>query len=719
MALSGEGMLSPVPEFYDEGRNDSESRLPEFDEQDYRSHRNVYVGVHVPYCVPRNHKHHKRRRHRKRIHVQEGPSGRNTPLFEEVDHIEPPRTPVDPCDRVKFILGEETTDGDSQHIPTHSLFTELEELCYDEHGDKIEWKETARWVKFEEDIEEGGEKWSKPHVASLSLHSLFDLRVCMVKGTVLLDLAANNLEQISDCVLDHLVSTNQLEEENRENVHAALLQRHKHHCTKDQEKKRFPFTRLSLGDMVHYGAHNHKTDHQVEGGRGSVQSSGSFLSWFGHQDNGQTSRKESDTSVPAHDVQRNNSHASNGNGGDEPHIKFDQHFMKKLPEGSEASNVLVGEVDFLTHSIIAFVRLSEAQFLGDLTEVPIPTRFLFILLGPKGNHERYHEIGRAIATLMADEVFHEVAYKARNRGDLLAGVDEFLDQVTVLPPGEWDPQIRLEPPPQVPSQVDRMVSSKESKEITEHPPTIEFNKIPFTGLWSDIKRRYRQYPSDFKDSVWDTATNKCSVLTLLSTIASIIFIYFANIAPAIIFGQVLSEKTDGHMGPVEMILSVGIGNFVYALTAGQPIVILGGTGPTLIFEDIIYKFCTQRDIPYLEFRFWIGLWTGLLLIILVICNASVIVRIFTRFTAEIFSALISFIIIYESIAKIWNTHLENPYDMFYWFPLWSRKCDCYEFDSEENYDNFTIANRISNATNLGSHFQTPVSYTHLTLPTKA
>ena len=51
--------------------------------------------------------------------------------------LEPPRTPVDPCDRVKFILGEETTDGsDSQHIPTHSLFTELEELCYDEHGDK-------------------------------------------------------------------------------------------------------------------------------------------------------------------------------------------------------------------------------------------------------------------------------------------------------------------------------------------------------------------------------------------------------------------------------------------------------------------------------------------------------------------------------------------------------------------------------------------------------
>lgn len=48
-----------------------------------------------------------------------------------------------------------------------------------------------------------------------------------------------------------------------------------------------------------------------------------------------------------------------------------------------------------------------------------------------------------------------MAYKARNRGDLMAGIDEFLDKVTVLPPGEWDPQIRLEPPSKVPSQAKR------------------------------------------------------------------------------------------------------------------------------------------------------------------------------------------------------------------------------------------------------------------------
>ena len=47
---------------------------------------------------------------------------------------------------------------------------------------------------------------------------------------------------------------------------------------------------------------------------------------------------------------------------------------------------------------------------------------------------------------MSDEVFHDVAYKAKQRDHLLAGLDEFLDAVTVLPPGEWDPSIRIEPP---------------------------------------------------------------------------------------------------------------------------------------------------------------------------------------------------------------------------------------------------------------------------------
>ena len=62
-------------------------------------------------------------------------------------------------------------------------------------------------------------------------------------------------------------------------------------------------------------------------------------------------------------------------------------------------------------------------------------------------------------SLFSDEVFHEVAYRARGRDDLLAGLDEFLDSVTVLPPGEWDPAIRIEPPVAVPSQTARRMTT--------------------------------------------------------------------------------------------------------------------------------------------------------------------------------------------------------------------------------------------------------------------
>lgn len=56
-----------------------------------------------------------------------------------------------PAQRVQFILGEDIEDGATHE--SHPLFSEMEELV--KEGDEVEWKETARWVKFEEDVEEG------------------------------------------------------------------------------------------------------------------------------------------------------------------------------------------------------------------------------------------------------------------------------------------------------------------------------------------------------------------------------------------------------------------------------------------------------------------------------------------------------------------------------------------------------------------------------------
>lgn len=54
--------------------------------------------------------------------------------------------------------------------------------------------------------------------------------------------------------------------------------------------------------------------------------------------------------------------------------QIDLHFMKKIPPGAEASNVLVGELEFLDRPVVAFIRLAPAVLLNGLAEVPITTR---------------------------------------------------------------------------------------------------------------------------------------------------------------------------------------------------------------------------------------------------------------------------------------------------------------------------------------------------------
>ncbi|KAM3832134.1 electrogenic sodium bicarbonate cotransporter 1 isoform 3-T4 [Vipera latastei] len=331
-------------------------------------------------------------------------------------------------------------------------------------------------------------------------------------------------------------------------------------------------------------------------------------------------------------------------------------FMKKLPRDAEASNVLVGEVDFLENPFIAFVRLQQAVMLGALTEVPVPTRFLFILLGPKGKAKSYHEIGRAIATLMSDEVFHDIAYKAKDRQDLIAGIDEFLDEVIVLPPGEWDPAIRIEPPKSLPSSDKRknLYAGGENIQMNGDPPHEGGNgggghgdceELQKTGkfcggLIKDIKRKAPFFASDFYD-----AFN-------IQALSAILFIYLATVTNAITFGGLLGDATENMQGVLESFLGTAVTGAVFCLFAGQPLTILSSTGPVLVFERLLFNFSKDNGFDYLEFRLWIGLWSAFLCLILVATDASFLVQYFTRFTEEGFSSLISFIFIYDAFKKM-------------------------------------------------------------------
>ncbi|XP_035886470.1 sodium bicarbonate cotransporter 3 isoform X2 [Phyllostomus discolor] len=610
-----------------------------FEKEELESHRAVYIGVHVPFSKEsrrrhrhRGHKHHHRRRKDKESDKEDG---RESPSYDT------------PSQRVQFILG--TEDDDEEHIP-HDLFTEMDELCYRD-GEEYEWKETARWLKFEEDVEDGGDRWSKPYVATLSLHSLFELRSCILNGTVMLDMRASTLDEIADMVLDNMIASGQLDESIRENVREALLKRH-HHQNEKRFASRIPLVR-SFADI----GKKHSDPHLLErnGILASPQSAPGNLDTSksgeikGNGSGG--SRENSTVDFSKESASWHCSCGTLGVGLKRPAV--DMNFMRKIPSGAEASNVLVGEVDFLERPIIAFVRLAPAVLLSGLTEVPVPTRFLFLLLGPAGKAPQYHEIGRSIATLMTDEIFHDVAYKAKDRNDLLSGIDEFLDQVTVLPPGEWDPSIRIEPPKSVPSQEKRKIpvfpngsapsSGDTPKEAAHHAgPELQRTGRLFGGLILDIKRKAPFFLSDFKDAL------------SLQCLASILFLYCACMSPVITFGGLLGEATEGRISAIESLFGASLTGIAYSLFAGQPLTILGSTGPVLVFEKILFKFCRDYQLSYLSLRTSIGLWTSFLCIVLVATDASSLVCYITRFTEEAFAALICIIFIYEALEKLFH-----------------------------------------------------------------
>ncbi|KAM8873211.1 electrogenic sodium bicarbonate cotransporter 1-like isoform 2-T3 [Synchiropus picturatus] len=627
------------------------------DEEEVEGHHTVYIGVHVPKSYHRRRRHRRKSSHKeKRDRTEHGTEGYKS----DGDNIDESSTNVlkpliSPAERIRFILGEED-DGP----PPPQLFTELDELLAVD-GQEMEWKETARWIKFEEKVEKGGERWSKPHVATLSLHSLMELKKCIEKGTIMLDLEATTLPQIVEMITDSQIESGQLRPDVKEKVMYTLLRKHRHQTKKSNLR--------SLADIGKSVSSASRLFTNQENARSPLEHP---VPCFNPQDSEEPCEVTRSSSMgylcsptTAHRTLTSNSLSDFSDKPEKDQLK--NKFMKKLPRDAEASNVLVGEVDFLENPFVAFVRLQQAVMLGALTEVPVPTRFLFVLLGPKGKSKSYHEIGRAIATLMSDEVFHDIAYKAKDRQDLLAGIEEFLDEVIVLPPGEWDPDIRIEPPKSLPSSDKRknMYTGLEPPHMngdTPHDPghgaggggghqvgeELQCTRRFCGGLMLDIKRKLPFFASDFYDALH------------IQSLSTILFIYLGTVTNAITFGGLLGDATDNMQGVLESFLGTALTGAVFCLLAGQPLTILSSTGPVLVFERLLFNFSKENNFDYLEFRLWIGLWSGLFCLVLVATDASFLVQYFTRFTEEGFSALISFIFIYDAFKKMIKLAHHNP-----------------------------------------------------------
>uniref|UniRef100_A0A182KC55 Anion exchange protein n=1 Tax=Anopheles christyi TaxID=43041 RepID=A0A182KC55_9DIPT len=703
------------------------------------------------------------------------------------------------------------------HSP-HEVFVQLDELTGS--GEDREWKETARWIKYEEDVEEGADRWGRPHVASLSFHSLLNLRRCLETGVVLMDLEEKDLPSVAYRVVEQMVIDELIHEDDKAVIMRALLLRHRHvnessHGGFSFGPKRKYSSYTSLQNLA-FRMYDRSMEHLVfisnidttntntnqsslsmraeDGGNGevivgvrrlnsfvsptqsytlsppslhpnSVYGQSPNLSSRNHQPSQQAgqptgmgdrqhhsskdhrhqrhtpnhgrcrrsgSQDSSSTATAAATpvtlttvtcavgMRRNNSPLSltvsvddkkprivpaaeiNGHGGHgETRINISEEtytssqedikmrtqkesILKRIPEGAEATTVLVGAVDFLEQPTIAFVRLAEGIPMPSITEVPIPVRFLFILLGPQKTELDYHEVGRSIATLMSNEHFHDIAYKADDRRELLSAINEFLDDSIVLPPGKWERQallpfeelkaksdmIRLRKKKaldeKIKSKQSQLLTSEEEKKLLaasggdggggggggdgKKPPKNPLEKTNrlWGGLINDIKRRYPMYKSDIMDGL------------NTETLAATVFMYFAALSTAITFGGLSSDKTHNLIGISETLVSASMVGLVFHLLAGQPLVIIGTTGPLLLFDEALNQFCISNDFNFLTVRVYVGCWLAVIALVVSAFEGSVYVRLFTRFTQEIFSALITLIYIVETVMKLLSVYKRHP-----------------------------------------------------------
>jgi mannitol/fructose-specific phosphotransferase system IIA component (Ntr-type) len=254
--------------------------------------------------------------------------------------------------------------------------------------------------------------------------------------------------------------------------------------------------------------------------------------------------------------------------------------------------------------VAALIRLSETSPADNPGGEPV--RFAWVLVSNQPTHPRI-SFAAEFAKLMREPSFAEAALAAPTPRTLQRVYEEAL---------------------------------RRKVELRDTPPGLRFSRRPFGGVLADLRRRIPWWMDDFRVGI------------SAKVFGSTLFMYFACLAPAVAFGGLLYELTGGQIGAVETLLASAVSGLLWALFAGQPLAIVGATGPNVIFTGILYGLCVRYDAPFLETAACTGLWSMLFMWILAATDASVLIRFFSRFTDEVFSVLISLIFIVQALGDI-------------------------------------------------------------------
>ncbi|CAB9507138.1 Electroneutral sodium bicarbonate exchanger 1 [Seminavis robusta] len=179
-------------------------------------------------------------------------------------------------------------------------------------------------------------------------------------------------------------------------------------------------------------------------------------------------------------------------------------------------------------------------------------------------------------------------------------------------------------------------------------------KLSSEAFKEDCRRRSKVYASDWTDAFKD----------MKKVIPAVLFLYFACLSPAVSFGTIASQITDGSIGIVEFLISCGGSGMLYAVLCGQPMSFIAPTGLTLAFISGLFRFCSLNNLPFFPVYAWVGLWTAFFFVSMGLAGSSQLIRYCTRFTDEVFNALLSINFIYEAVKSLKrNFQLADPMNL--------------------------------------------------------
>ncbi|XP_053561779.1 solute carrier family 4 member 11-like [Bombina bombina] len=274
---------------------------------------------------------------------------------------------------------------------------------------------------------------------------------------------------------------------------------------------------------------------------------------------------------------------------------------------------------------VCISRLERPQNWG---ENSCEVRFVILVLAPPKmkSTKTASEVGRTFATMFSDIAFRQKLLETKTEEEFKEALVHQRHLLTV---------------------VNRHSSVNDSHKVNSHKPLKlqEFFNVG-KGIFDDIARRLPVYPLDFTDGI--IGNNKA----IGKYITTMIFLYFACLLPSIAFGSLNDESTAGVIDVQKTIVGQCIGGVIYALFAGQPLVVLLTTAPLALYINVIRGICDDYKLDFKAFYAWTGLWNSCFLILYSLFNCSLLMKLLKRSTEEIIALFISITFVLDALKGI-------------------------------------------------------------------